>query len=737
MTVIHAPCTKKTCIAAATTLLLAFYAQAQTVEELTSPDTASVSVGAAAVSGDPAGRSIYGQYNGQRLHDGYGLLDFEYVKRDAQGNWTKFSGANLGLDTRELNGEISKQGEWRYGFDYSELVKRDIRTVNTNITGIGTSTPTFSNALATPGTGVNNVDMSQERKRLGLVADRQITDHMKLSVEFKDESKHGARLSGMGFACGTTWVNAGVCGTGSPWALLMVPEPVNTNSRQLDAKLSYSDKKLSYTVGYYGSFFSNSDPYVKATGIGSLNSFYAYDPATGLYGAGTAMTDNGIKNVLGLAKALPPDNHAHNFYFSGNYAIDKTTKATWKASYTTSLQNQTFAPEFGTSYSGRTSLDGRINKTLLQGGIFSRPTSDLSWLANVRYEDKNDKTPIDYYNVEGADTTRFTNSSGSNTRMVAKLEGSYRLDEQHTATLGRDYEQVRRDLPYRPASVAGISYLRGDTREATDRIELRRLLSDDFTGSIAYMSSHRAGSDLFSLGSTNYGTLVAYNTVAATAVTPAYLNNRNREKLRALFDWAPQESLTLQAMVELGSDRTESPSTRGLRRTEYSLYNLDATYQVTNNWSLSGYVSKTQQNQDVNAGLLGAGYRISVQDKNTATGMLVKGKLNSALEVGGGFAYVKDKIAYPQQTGSYTATNQLQYNTSLLPDVVFSTAQLNVFAKYALDKNADVTLNAMRQKTRLDEWTWTGFAYSDGTTVGIQPRQTVNYVGVRYTYRMQ
>ena len=57
------------------------------------------------------------------------------------------------------------------------------------------------------------------------------------------------------------------------------------------------------------------------------------------------------------------------------------------------------------------------------------------------------------------------------------------------------------------------------------------------------------------------------------------------------------------------------------------------------------------------------------------------------------------------------------------------------------DLLAEVGLDLVHDRTRLNEWTWgyngVPFLYSDNTTVSLNPNQNVTFVGVRYIYRWQ
>src|SRR5581483_4448815 len=199
-----------------------------------------VAVGAGWVSGDSKDRARFGMFNGMREHDFYGLLDFEYLNRNADsGRWTSITGRDLGLDTREATFITRKLGDWKVFGGYSEIERFDPRTINTGMLGAGTTTPTVV-LLPSPGTG-QELNLKLERKAVFLGGDVWITPNLQFETAFKNEDKTGARQFGMGFACSATWVAAGSCTSSTTqWALLFLPEPVDSTIRQFDAKLNWS-----------------------------------------------------------------------------------------------------------------------------------------------------------------------------------------------------------------------------------------------------------------------------------------------------------------------------------------------------------------------------------------------------------------------------------------------------------------------------------------------------------------
>lgn len=694
------------------------------VAALIKPDHGSVSLGVAGVSGDHRDRSLWGQYNGMREDDAYFLLDFDYLTRDDQtGTWVNLYGRNLGLDTRELGGAWNKQGDWKVSLDYSEIVKRDPRTINTFISDGGTPTPTV-NATGTPGTGTDlNLDLKRKRTTVGI--DKQLARGLQLSASFRNEDKDGARLFGKGFQCaagarGIDWQAATGC-TGTNWALLMLPEPINSNTKQFDLKMNYASKKLALSTGYYGSFYSNSYETLSPQGVATAD----------------FSTDAGIRNVLGMPLALPPDNEAHQFYVAGNYGFTRNTRATFKTSYAISTQDDTFPAVF-LADSPTSNLDGEVTHFKAHLGLTSRPLQKLYLNANVRYEDKQDNTPTAYYTELGQLTpdVTVTNNPSSSQRLVGKLEGTYQLPYSLSGTLGIDYEKIDRDLPVATAEPGGLSVLREQTEEISYRAELRRSISETLNGTISYIMSRRDGSDWYQVST---GLVLPESSLPANQVYVSTYGDRERDKVRLTADWTPAERLALQFVADYGKDEYTSggaTTDRGLRDTDLSFYSIDATYQLADAWKLIGYVSYGDQTIHINHS---TGYRLALNDRTDTVGLKLNGQWSERLSLGAGLSYTDDRNRY-QQT---QIIDPALYPG--LPDVVFRQTELSVFGDYALNKLSSIRVDLVHVRTKLDEFTWecatcssvTPFTYSDGTTVSLQPDQNVSFLGARYTYKFR
>jgi MtrB/PioB family decaheme-associated outer membrane protein len=730
------------------------YAPARAEDEpaSASSNTGVVSIGAAGVSGDSKDRSLFGQYNGVRKDDAYLMLDFLYSARDeATGVWTRAEGRNLGLDSREARAAFDRQGNWRVYGEYGELTRYYPRTINSALAGAGTTAPVVTR-LATPGSG-NDLDLKLERKRGTVGGEKWITQRLMVEASFTTEDKNGARIFGRGFTCASGAAPPPVCptlATGvNQWAILMLPEPVDSTTRQIEARLNYLGERFALSAGYWGSFYENNNGAMAATINGNLNNPLGQPMGTG---GGVALT-TGLRTILQLPTALPPDNQAHQFSINGNYAFTPTTRATFRYAYTHATQHDDFvANGFMDAPAGRSNYGGVLDTTLAQAGLTMRPLSRLYLNANVRYEDREDKSPLALYNIEG--TSRFTNGTYSLKKTAGKIEGTYQLPWALRATAGFDYESVDRGQFESPEcidtasdcvgdSVAGITALRAKTYEKTYRAELRRTMTETLSGSISYFRSDRDGSSwlkpnaLPATGTTEVTDAQVFN---RTGAFPFIFMNRKRDKVRALFDWSPAEKVSAQLSAEWGRDEYSAPTTKGLQDTGMRVYGIDVSYALAENWRASAYYTYAKQSLDV---AHSTGYQAALEDRNSTAGMSLLGRATPKLQLGADFLYIHDRNIYGQTLDASASAANIAFLAASggLPDVTFRDFRVKLFGKYALTPRSDLRLDVIHDRTTLNEWQWgyngVAFLYSDNTTVSLQPNQNVTFLGLVYIYRFR
>jgi MtrB/PioB family decaheme-associated outer membrane protein len=718
-------------------------AQETDAAALKRPDS-QVRLGVGITPGNERDRTIWGQYNGMREGDTHLLLDLDYVKRsDETGFWTTLRGRNLGLETRDIAATLQKQGDWRLNIEAGQIVHHEIRTINTGLSGAGTTNPAIVR-LAAPGTG-SDLDFDLKRKMFGLSGDKWLASSLQFEVAFKNEDKTGTRMWGRGYDCAayvcTTTQNA----TNQRWALIPVPEPVNFNTKQIDAKVNFTSGKLFLSGGYYGSFFSNAygnvQPSVPPALNGPTGVLTPLNPAAGAAGNNPA-GGTSLQNVLQLPMALYPENQAHQFYALGNYAWTQRTHSTFKLSYTHATQDADFASMGFTGLPAvtRTSLGGVVDTTLMQFGLTSRVTDKLNLLGNVRYEKRDDKTPIDAYNVEN--TARWNNEHMTNEKLAARFEAGYRLPYAIRATGGVDFERINKELPGSDVTVAGISGLRASTHEITYRGELRRSVSESLVGAIGIAHSVRQGSNWYSLANVpaqgvSYGNTYTYGQIyQRTATFPFDVADRQRNKLRATADWVASERLSVQVVAEASHDSYDPPSENGLRNGGMKLLSADAAYALSERWRLTAYGSVGEQTfSEADR----PNYAADVKNTSQAWGIGATGKLTAQVEVGANVTRSIDNTKYGFGTDFQMSAANVTQSQIGLPPVIYSDTRYGLYTKYAFTRQSDLRLDLLYVRNRLEEWAWgyngVPFTFSDNTSVTINPHQHVTFIGASYIHR--
>ena len=649
------------------------------IRQLSKPES-EVSAGVGYVAKD---NRRFGQYNGLNEKGGYLLLDADVVRRDdATGTWLRFGARNLGLESRELRFEHNRQGDWGYFIDFSQTPRFNPFDVRTGLQGIGTNTQTRN--VVAPGAGTLH-DLKTRRDAFTLGLQKSVGRGWDFQARFKNETKEGARVFGQGTF-------------GGPWNFLT--DPIDYETRQLDAVASYTGEKLQLSGGYYGTDFSNSN---------------------------IALNVNG--GVAGISPmALPPGNQSHQFHLAGGYSLTPTARATFKMAYATATQTDAFpvAPIIA-----RTNLDGRVDTKSMQLGVTAKPLPRLSVLANLRYEDKDDKTPIFPYLVTGVTATSTfdgTNEPRSVQTTGGKLEASYGLPAGIRATAGIDYEEKKRSQ-FRLRSVSS----RDKTDETTYRVAARRALGETVTGSVGFAHSERSGSPFL----TN---IVNNGTVGSNKIAPLHLADRDRNKLGVAVTWMPVEPLSVQARVDVAKDDYKSRNFEnlGLRDGEATLFSLDAAYKLSEAWEANAFVANAANKlrqaicSTGTTGAVCAGATTEARPEHTSAsfGAGVTGTVRAGLKAGAEVQYSSFKDEYGQSVTTGAAPTPL-------PDINTRVTTLRLFTDYALARNSGVRAQWVHDRYRTDDWTWQNWTYSDGTRITEEPRQKVNFLGVSYYYRFQ
>lgn len=771
--------------------LLAVYGQVRAgegedlVKELTRPDS-SISFGASNLSGN---NQQLGRYDGLAKKGSNGILDLSVRKRDEDtGTWMSLTGSRLGLDSRELKGTYEVQGNWGIGLDYSETPSRDPKTYMTGVQGIGSNRLQYGTVMGVAlaaGTAnayqaalypaTNEVHLGTKRENTTLTGMKYLMPDLAFNFSFKNEDKKGTQIGSRG-------VNPEFFVT-----------PIDWNTKQADASLSYVGKALQLTGGLSASWFSNSNKFVNTVG-GSQNTV-----------AGANYTGGQI--VI----STPLNNSAFQYFLDGGYTFSKDVRGTFKASRTRAKQNDDLSAytnavnatgATGTSgiWAGApTRLNGLVDTTTYNLALTARPMDKLSLVVKYDYNDRKDKTPETTVGVSGA--TTVTDNPHGFKKEVLKLEGTYRLPEGYSLTAGGDREKRTHQLSYaNDGSFEETVKLRATTDETTWRLQMRKAMSETINGSVAYLSSKRTGSS-WNNAVTEVTAIanqlgVPYTDVSATTVNwtnPFAFADRKRDKWRFTADWAPAEGASLQFNYEQSKDKyTESKA--GLQSGKGQLFSVDGSLALSKDWSLTGFASQdsssahhlgiTYDPRTTNTSLLrdstgaiiatspallgwlcssanvGAGqcttdltWDMNMKDTNNTIGIGLKGKIASKWTVGGNFNWSEAKSTYPETSNvpTYNVNANGAYNTTRskqgMPDIKTTTTKLTLFGEYAMEKDTDVRVTMIHQRWTTNDWTWmqwnaagTGMqalTFMDGTQVVQNQSQRSTFLGVSVNYKFQ
>jgi MtrB/PioB family decaheme-associated outer membrane protein len=688
-----------------TALALAVCAAFVPAHAQSSSDQSSVTVGVGLVSGDREGRAQFNQYSGAVKDKSAAVtLGADFSRRDEEtGSWIDFLATDLLSDSRDMSLVWKDVGNWKLDAVYGELMHQNPNQVNTGLAGAGTSRPIVTALPGGPGTGAN-FDLQTKRTKLGVGFAKIITPRLQIDVDLKSENKRGSQMFGIGMNCPTSYNAAclGTTGNTVGGATLLLP---------------------------YGSFYRNTNTSMNPTVSGNLHnavgSLFQVSP--------------GLLGYLNQPVALTPDNQMHQIDASGNYEFSDKTRGIFKLAQSIGTQDETFG---SVNRTGLTSLGGSVRTQLAHLGVTSRPIDKLSLQADVRYRNKDDRTPLAYYNLAG--TMASTNQQLSNRKTDTKVQANWQFSSDYRGSLGANSEVIDRGTVTPTASFAGISALRQNTRETGVHAELRRRLSDDFSGAINLSRSQRDGSnwlrDVSGLGVAAVGDVADPSIGFSSALFSPTLADRRRDKVKIYGDWMPDKDWSVQFSAENGNDAFNTPSQNGLKQTRMNQFAVDASYALSFRWALNGFISRGFQtfNQSRNAG-----YVMAFENTNTNVGLGFTGKPDNQIDVGGNLTYVDDKSQYVQALDAaadpYTAASLAA--TGGLPDIMFQQTALKLFAKYALDKQTAIRVDLVHQRTHFNDWAWgyagVPYSYADGTTVSQRQQQNVNFLGLSYIYQLR
>ena len=498
--------------------------------ELTRP-TSSVELGIGNVSRSSA---KFGEYNGLGRKGPFGIGELDLHgggawDSDDATRWN-LRGSNLGLETRDLSADYGVQGKFRLNFGYGELLHRLSDTYQTPFNGTGSRnlslpgswlkpivpqinanlnfralSPTASSGnslvagvttaptpaqLATMQTirdadlpAFHNFDLKTKRQTYDAGFGYNFGPQLELTASFRHELKNGTKP-------------IGAISTKGNESVVILPDPIDTSTDHYNLGLNYTGDKGFMVAGYHGSIFRNN-----------VKSVTWQEPS--LPSTAAAFS----------TQSSAPSNQFHQLSLTGGYNITPTTKLVANGSYGRNTQNDAFltdpaTPPFASQLPlgvPRSSLDGLVITKAFNAKLTTRPVKGLNLAAGYKFDDRDNRTPVDRYvfydvNVPPAATpsvfnaalglpagTLANNSNIYNNRPQSKrlnqinLDGDYAVAKGHTLAAGYELQHIDRHCN---GTWIDCSDAR-TTKENTLRTEWRARLTEDLSGKLGYAFSRR------------------------------------------------------------------------------------------------------------------------------------------------------------------------------------------------------------------------------------------------------
>jgi MtrB/PioB family decaheme-associated outer membrane protein len=687
----------------------------------------------------------FGRYSGLNDQGIAALLNFDVYKRDAwdsdSARYWRLTGANLGLDSRDAAFEFGVQGKYKIRVDYDQIPNFRSESGQTIYNGAGTETLTLPSdwvgSATTAGmtkllSSLKPFDLKTQRRRVGLGISGVLTPHWDYSAGYKHETKEGTRTFG------ATFGNSG----GNPRAVVL-PEPVDWTTQQMDASLRYTSRKFQFDVSYYVSLFSDQNT--------SLTWANPYTIISG-WAAGS-----GFPTAVGQV-SLPPDNQFHQLSFNGGYNFSDATRLSASFSRGRMTQNETFLPYTNipvqaasiTQPLPRDSLDGRIDTTVFNLRLSSRPSTDFSWSASYRYDDRDNQTPRDEYVYIGGDSQFQDTSVASNRRRynepysfreeLLKVDASYRVFENTELSAGVQRSKIDRTYAERE---------RAD--EDTYNFGFRTSFSDTLNGYLRYSHAVRDGStyvgnEPFLSGySPGYTSTIAAGWENHPLLRRYFEANRDRDQLSAGIELSATEALALSASVDYAND-DYNESEVGLIDARVETATLDAVYAPSQKWSSYAFWTYERQgSHQVGWSFAGGANQIpnssdprrqwfaNHRDRINSSGLgFTRSLYAGRVDLGVDYLHSKSRSGIDFAVGSALLTRPLPRDISQLDS-------FNIHATYKLRDSFSLRMSYWYERYHSTDWAVDGVAANQLANVILlgedSPDYRENVVSLSVLYR--
>lgn len=561
-----------------------------------------------------------------------GKLDVNVRYKSETGYQASLKTENLGMENGRLSAEAGKAGQYKLAVNLRQFASYQSQTVQTPYQGvghdqlnapIGWQTAGSSSQMPMLEQSLQPFELSLKRRREGIRFDYQAPSSWSGYIGYQHEQKTGIKT-----ASGSFYNQS-----------IMLPEPVDTSTDQLNAGLNLHGQNWFANLSYTGSKFDNDH---NQLGYDNL-----FNPTFGAQTTGYM--------------ALDPDNESHQFALQARYMLDNTVFS-GRLHYANMTQDQDFV-QMGYLYPMPVpSLDGQVDVSGLTLKATTRMSRALQVNVSYDYYSRDDDTQVEawtQYTVSDANGEIYYNLPYDHDKHLAKISANYRLARGMKLEAGLDYRKDERNY---------------QDRETTDE----QTLWAKYSLTNIPMWNFYLKADYGQRDGSKYQASQWTSSQSNDLLRKYHLADRKRSQIEARVSHTPTDALTLDFAARFALDDYNKTQI-GLTESEDIGVDFSLSYQVSDDLYWSGFYSnqviESTQAGSTNFGAPNWSSQVEDQVDVVGVGMDYQNLMDNKLALGIDYSY----------SNSDSNTQVTQGLTGDYGDYYAKVHNINLYAKYQVD----------------------------------------------------
>ncbi|VAW92258.1 hypothetical protein MNBD_GAMMA22-300 [hydrothermal vent metagenome] len=599
----------------------------------------------------------FGEYNGLNKKGVFLILDIDMMYRDDNANYFNLRATELGLETRTVEIEGGKQGDYKVNVGLKNISRYQLDTARSPYNGDSNQTlPTdwvkgaTTSAMSNLPSALHNINYYSLRRNINISSNYIQNPKWNYDLKFSRQTKEG-RIP-FSATIGSTFADA-------KSAVLI--KPVNYKTDRLEIVANYDYNDLYGSISFVESIFNNNYQAVQWD-----NAFTT--------GSNTGQI------------SLEPDNEMQQVMLNSQYRGLKDIVFTGSLSFSKLTQNQTFLPY---------TINGALTPTALpQNSLNAKvdlinANASANWLINEKsklkfifeHAEQDNTTNRATYSYVTADNAILGNS---------RANFPYGFRKQKMKIL------LNNTLDNNDKILAGLQYVLFDRtyQEVNRSIEksawakFSNKMSDDINYSFKLKSDTRKAN--------SYNILTELSPAENTQLRK--YNLADKESIKASFNisFETLDSLLININLEkIGNNY--SNSNIGLEKSDDVSINLDTQYAVNDELTLSSYLQYSVISSIQNGSTTASTKDWSAENKDKI----------STLGIASNYTAIEDELSigfdfvHSRANGEIILTSAA---TSPLPDLISIRNSLTVYGDYQYDEDMTFKLSYRYEEYQEKNW---------------------------------